>query len=301
MTKNENNKIPIYSIFNSISGEIGTIPQGFPVTFIRTGTCNMRCPYCDAVESLKINNCQMMDSIEILNELKRISISESALIITGGEPLLYQKRIAKLIRQIENRYIAIQIETNGTIDPYSLFQELRISGSDLRKISLVVDVKSKSSGIDSILNNEIKTNEHRWQAFSSRFLTYYKYVCSNESEIHDAIRSIIELDAVVKNRYGQRENHYAATFFAIGPVKETYPNLDIFYKQFKNIYDSIAVSVWKKSHSFTPIALNFQLHKLIGREGKKEEQPIAEVLKERKLTANKIRNNEEENEKGEKE
>lgn len=282
MKENKHSKAPIYSIFNSISGETGAIPQGCPTTFIRMGACNMKCPYCDALPALNVANCEWLSVLEVQKELEKISVSESSLLITGGEPLLHQSFIATLIKRIERRYISIQIETNGTIDPTPMYYEL-LAGllrPAMQKVNLVVDVKSKSSGIDSCYN-EIHNHQERWFAFSSHFNTTYKYVVANEQELIESIFSIIKLDETISKMNEEKKNRTTMSFYAIGPIMGPYPDLNAFYNHFKSYYDKIAKERWEKQQQYTPILLNFQLHKLIGRHSSLEEKPIKEVIHSR--------------------
>lgn len=47
---NQENGLKVYSIFESISGEVGFIPQGSFAVFVRFSGCNLQCSYCFGVK-----------------------------------------------------------------------------------------------------------------------------------------------------------------------------------------------------------------------------------------------------------
>ena len=101
----------IAEIFDSIQGEGSWM--GIPATFIRFAGCNLRCSWCDTKNSWETG--QEMSCTDILSH-----ISHPTVIITGGEPALYDLSI--LIDAIRhnthnlasNPPVRIGIETNGT-------------------------------------------------------------------------------------------------------------------------------------------------------------------------------------------
>jgi len=106
--------------FKSIQGE--GINIGRWVTFIRLRGCNLNCPWCDTKESWievspAASSCRWMSAEQIVAEIETKEI-----VITGGEPLLYD--IEYLVDCIELSYKdpihlydrRIGIETNGTIE-----------------------------------------------------------------------------------------------------------------------------------------------------------------------------------------
>ena len=101
----------ITEIFDSIQGEGSWM--GIPATFIRFAGCNLRCSWCDTKNSWETG--QGMSCTDII-----ANISHPTVIITGGEPGLYD--LGDLILAIRhntrrfasNSPIRIGIETNGT-------------------------------------------------------------------------------------------------------------------------------------------------------------------------------------------
>lgn len=108
----------VYEIFHSISGEVGAVPQGTQMLFIRLAGCNLKCHYCDTKESINENNghLERYDSIEKL--IIRTCIEN--VMFTGGEPLLQEGHLVHFIENFFHKYgrdRKFHIETNGTVYP----------------------------------------------------------------------------------------------------------------------------------------------------------------------------------------
>lgn len=97
---------PIIEIFSSIQGE--GYHTGLPATFIRLAGCNLNCSWCDTKEALNLSNAVQMTVDEVVSKLFKPRL----VIITGGEPTMYD--LGPLVEQLHkhNKYVAI--ETNGT-------------------------------------------------------------------------------------------------------------------------------------------------------------------------------------------
>jgi len=98
---------PIIEIFTSIQGEGFHIGKG--CSFIRLAGCNLRCSWCDTQDSFDLSKARWMSAEEIVDEAQ---ISHKHVVITGGEPTLYN--LQPLVRELHkfDKYVAI--ETNGT-------------------------------------------------------------------------------------------------------------------------------------------------------------------------------------------
>lgn len=103
--------------FFTLQGEGQSI--GKPAVFLRLHFCNLRCSWCDTKYTWDKNNRDFWQEGEDWNferTLEEVSNYPSKrLVITGGEPMLQQGRIAKFIELIPDW--EIEIETNGTIAP----------------------------------------------------------------------------------------------------------------------------------------------------------------------------------------
>ena len=109
----------ITEIFYSIDGE-GT-RVGLPVVFIRSFGCNMLCSYCDShysvLPSCRRTDVKEMTISEIVDNVRKYPCKRVT--FTGGEPLL-QKDCYELIRALISFGYEVNVETNGSVNPYKL-------------------------------------------------------------------------------------------------------------------------------------------------------------------------------------
>ncbi len=103
------NKYPFNEYFFSTQGEGFHI--GKLALFFRFGRCNLRCKFCDTKAAL--DKYTFLTLQKIKNILKKYISKTNYLILTGGEPLLYDlKEIIKYAKKL--KYV-IAVETNGTL------------------------------------------------------------------------------------------------------------------------------------------------------------------------------------------
>jgi len=110
----------ISEIFYSVQGEGLTIGQ--PSIFIRLSGCNKKCSWCDSKYSW--NEGESKTIFDIIKEVRKYNCYN--IVITGGEPLLQQSQLIKLMEQLLeiNPFYHFEIETNGTIAPTKRLAEL---------------------------------------------------------------------------------------------------------------------------------------------------------------------------------
>lgn len=125
-------KLKVHSIFDSISGEAGILPQGTWCTFIRLQGCNLRCFWCDTPTALDPNSGDWMEIEDIVRKC-----TNKHILITGGEPLLQREGLIDLINLLHAQGGKVQIETNGSL-PIPPEKEI--------PAAWVVDIKPPSSG-----------------------------------------------------------------------------------------------------------------------------------------------------------
>lgn len=97
----------INEIFYSIQGEGMSV--GKPRLFIRFSGCSLKCKFCDTKYHIKNHELNKKDET-LLKKYKDWCI-------TGGEPMLFQSDICKLINKYKPN--SVEIETNGTIPFYN--------------------------------------------------------------------------------------------------------------------------------------------------------------------------------------
>lgn len=97
---------PVIEIFSSIQGE--GIHAGLPANFIRLAGCNLNCSWCDTKEALLVSKAVQMTDDAIAERLG----PQKLVIITGGEPTLYD--LEPLVEKLHKKDKYVAIETNGT-------------------------------------------------------------------------------------------------------------------------------------------------------------------------------------------
>jgi organic radical activating enzyme len=156
-----NKALPVVELFESIQGEARF--AGVPSVFIRTAGCNLQCSWCDSKFSwfpaAKVNHVLLTELKELLS-----IYDDKHIVITGGEPLIYQKFFGKLIKDTHGRY-EFEFETNGTIKPtcktayYSVSPKLKSSGN---KNSIKINVLKEFLKFNSIFKFVI-ADEKDWE------------------------------------------------------------------------------------------------------------------------------------------
>ena len=100
--------LPLVEDFYTVQGE--GFHTGKPAYFIRLGGCDVGCRWCDAKYTW---NPKVFPPTEVMTVVERAaSCSAQAIVITGGEPLLYPLGI--LTRELHARGLEIFLETSGT-------------------------------------------------------------------------------------------------------------------------------------------------------------------------------------------
>jgi len=134
----------LIELYKSLQGESSF--AGLPCIFIRTAGCNLRCSWCDSEYSFA--GGKRFSQEEVLAEVARLSpaqVGESVangqvrgglVEITGGEPLLQEKEIVPLMRELLARGYRVLVETSGE-------RPLENVPAEVHKI---VDVKCPGSG-----------------------------------------------------------------------------------------------------------------------------------------------------------
>lgn len=79
-----------------------------------TRGCNFRCPYChNASLVVRGKECVAIPKEEVLSFLKKRQGLLDGVVVTGGEPLLYED-LPDLLRPIKEMGYLIKLDTNGT-------------------------------------------------------------------------------------------------------------------------------------------------------------------------------------------
>ena len=163
-------------IFFSIQGE--GLNTGKPAVFLRFALCNLTCSWCDTKYTW---DWQQYDQKEQIMEIQDQEAQQQILkynctylVVTGGEPMLQQKQIIPLLRNLKNRDFYIEIETNGTIVPDPELADLVDHWS--------VSPKLQNSG-NTRLSREVP---EAYYYFANTPSCHFKYVIQNEDDFEEA-------------------------------------------------------------------------------------------------------------------
>jgi len=164
----------VSEMFLSIQGE--GVHAGRRAVFLRLALCNLRCTYCDTKYAFKGESKRVED---VLRELEPLLQGCNLLVITGGEPLLQQRSLVRVLSALKPTGIEVEVETNGTRPPIP----------DLQKyVDLwIVSPKLSSSG-EAI---QRRRNPDTLSLFIS-LNSIFKFVVSGEGDVVEAIRDFIE-------------------------------------------------------------------------------------------------------------
>ena len=100
--------LPLMEQFYTLQGE-GRY-SGRPAVFIRLGGCDVGCTWCDVKESWTENEHPLVTIDKIVEDV--LTTGCNFVVITGGEPTLYD--LTKLTSMLKEKNIEIAIETSGT-------------------------------------------------------------------------------------------------------------------------------------------------------------------------------------------
>ena len=118
MTENTNHdiesgrKLPVMEEFYSLQGE--GYNTGEAAYFIRIGGCDVGCRFCDVKEAWNASLHKPLDIEDVVE--RAMQVAAKAVVITGGEPLLYN--LNPLCSLLKRNGIKIFLETSGS-EPFS--------------------------------------------------------------------------------------------------------------------------------------------------------------------------------------
>lgn len=96
--------------------------------FVRLGRCNLNCSWCDTPYTWDWSRfdptaeLKSMEASEVINRV--LSQDVGRVVVTGGEPLIQQRRLLAVVKEFRAQGIAVEIETNATIAPIPELVEL---------------------------------------------------------------------------------------------------------------------------------------------------------------------------------
>lgn len=201
----------VNEIFQSISGEVGGIPQGAVAWFIRFQGCNLKCQWpCDTVYSqlLQTDTLLHMSPEHIAEKIP----SHSNVVLTGGEPLLQNPRdLYRLVSLLDNKDCIVQVETNGSQKPFL-------------PICHVFDYKTPSSG-----EQDKMMSLHHFLECSGFPQTWIKFVIKDPEDLEFTLSILKDFNLLRPGWHGLQMalsiDSGEGVQYAMGRLKETLPSL----------------------------------------------------------------------------
>lgn len=180
-------KLKVNEIFGpTIQGEGKT--SGKEVLFLRLSGCNLHCIWCDTPytwnwEGTSFKHPKKYDRKKEEHEYsfyhvwrKLIHLDENgcqSLVVSGGEPLIQQKVLARFLKGLKAQGWYIEVETNGTIAPTP-------------ELDAVVDQFNCSPKLSNSDNPEkSRIRKKAMEALSRNKKVYFKFVVSSEKDISE--------------------------------------------------------------------------------------------------------------------
>lgn len=173
--KREPGTLKIVELFETVQGEGERIAVSS--TFVRTGMCNLTCPGCDT----KWDRWQVLSVPDVAAKVK--ALTPKHVVLSGGEPTLWQEDLAYLISLLPGYHITV--ESNGSVP---ITDKALLCSVDLWSFS----PKVGSLGHDEkfsrqvVLDNIVKVGPNRVQL---------KYVLN--PDVPDHVDSVFEFQARV--------------------------------------------------------------------------------------------------------
>jgi len=188
----------ITEIYKSLQGE--STYAGLACVFVRLTGCNLRCSWCDS--EFSFYGGKKMSSVEVMEEVKKLSPGGGLVEITGGEPMLQEREVVPLMQDLLATGYKVLIETSGE-RPLARVPESVIK---------IVDVKCPQSGeggtfaIENLQAlqpyDEIKfvLSDRTDYEFARDFVTQHR--------LADRVNAILFSPAFRKNASGARDSSH---------------------------------------------------------------------------------------------
>jgi 7-carboxy-7-deazaguanine synthase len=188
----------ITEIYKSLQGE--STYAGLPCIFVRLTGCNLRCSWCDSEYTFQ--GGRKMTSEEILDEVKRLSPNGGLVEITGGEPMLQERELLPLMRQLLDAGYRVLLETSGE----------RPLERVPAKVIKIVDVKCPNSGEAGTFHSENleSLNLHDEIKFVLSGRADYEFArdFTNRNRMAERVNAVLFSPAFRKDATGSRDSSH---------------------------------------------------------------------------------------------
>jgi len=155
--------------------------QGRYVMFLRLALCNLSCQWCDTKYTWDWKNYDRTKEIHELDNdvlLRQLDDPCEAVVISGGEPLLQQRKLLNLVGGLKKKNYWVEIETNGTIVPERVLLDLVDQ----------VNCSPKLSNSGDSRRRRIKSEALKVLSESSK--VYFKFVIGSLHDIDEVLEYV---------------------------------------------------------------------------------------------------------------
>jgi 7-carboxy-7-deazaguanine synthase len=214
-------------IYKSLQGE--STYAGLPCVFVRLTGCNLRCSWCDS--EYTFHGGKKMNQEEVFSEVKRLSPNGGLVEITGGEPMLQERELLPLMRQLMQSGYRVLLETSGE----------RPLGTLPAEVIKIVDVKCPDSGERDTFHlenlNALSAQDEVKFVLSSRTDYEFARAFTQQHSLSDRVNAVLFSPAFRKDATGARDSSHC-------------------------LLDPQDLAEWMLAHDI-PARLGLQLHKFI--------------------------------------
>ncbi len=181
-------KAGISEIFFSFQGEGLFFAE--PQLFVRFSGCNIRCSYCDTKTEIKNLHClsaviPKIGSLIRKNEDKFIDNRPKTVVLTGGEPLLWEDFMAYLLPPLKRLNYSIYLETNG------------ILSANLKSVIKWIDVVSMDIKLQSDCRNSY-WKDHKKFLEICKDKAFVKLVITNRTKNEEVLKAVNVVSRISK-------------------------------------------------------------------------------------------------------
>ncbi|MEZ0248271.1 MAG: 7-carboxy-7-deazaguanine synthase QueE [Thermoproteus sp.] len=159
----------VLEIFASLQGE--GVNLGKPAIFVRLAGCPIRCVYCDTKYSWDLNGGTDMSPAEVIAKARSLGAT-GHVVITGGEPLIWQKRGLEELACGLKALGAVEVETSGVYTPTGELD----SCADYYDVS----PKLSNAGVRAPLSPFYAKSPKAW----------FKFVVGDEEDVEEVVEYI---------------------------------------------------------------------------------------------------------------
>src|ERR1700758_3057445 len=99
----------VTEIYKSIQGE--SSHAGLPCVFVRLTGCNLRCTWCDSEYTFTGGHRMAVEEVE--SEVEELSPGGGLVEIPGGEPMLQEREVVRLMERLLRSGYKVLLETSG--------------------------------------------------------------------------------------------------------------------------------------------------------------------------------------------